>query len=166
MTAPDLHSPRVTAIIPAYNAAAFVRNAIDSALAQAWPNIEVLVIDDGSTDDTASILQAYGEAIRVVSPPNGGLSNARNRGIHEATGTYVAFLDADDRWLPGKIARQVQALTDNPQAGFCSTVTQVEAPDGTPTGEWGCPQIDTSLLHTLFLFLKIKFQYGLSPFEP
>jgi len=144
-------APLVSVVIPAYNAAHFIRTAVDSVLAQTWPHREVLVIDDGSTDDTTRALQAYGEAIRIISKPNGGLSSARNRGIQEARGKYVAFLDADDHWLPEKLARQVEVMEGNPQVGFCSTATQVEAPDGEKLNNWPCPILQGSLLETLFL---------------
>lgn len=141
----------VSVVIPAYNAAAFINQAVDSALAQTYPQRDILVVNDGSIDDTARVLEAYGDAIQVIHQPNGGLSNARNRGICAARSEFVALLDADDRWLPSKLTRQVEVLQAHPQIGFCSTRTLVEAPDGTPTGEWLCPQLDGNLLRTLFL---------------
>jgi glycosyltransferase involved in cell wall biosynthesis len=141
----------VTVVIPAYNAAAFIRQAIDSVLTQTWPLREILVIDDGSTDATGQVLEDYGDSVRVVHKPNGGLSSARNRGIREAEGDLIAFLDADDRWLPDKLARQVKLMADHPDIGFCSTKTLVETPDGEPSGEWACPIVQDTLLKTLFL---------------
>jgi glycosyltransferase involved in cell wall biosynthesis len=141
----------VSVVIPAYNAAAFICQAVDSVLAQTHAPREILVINDGSTDDTPQVLEAYGNAIRVIHQPNGGLSNARNRGIREATGECVAFLDADDHWLPEKLARQVEVLSQRPAVGFCSTRTQVETPAGAITGEWSCPELQGSVLATLFL---------------
>lgn len=141
----------VSVVIPAYNAADFIAHALNSVLAQTYRRREVLVVNDGSTDDTVRVLQAYGDAIRIVHKSNGGLSSARNRGIREAAGEFVAFLDADDRWLPDKLARQVEILLRDPAVGFCSTRTLVEAPDGTLTGEWPCPKIEGTLLRTLFL---------------
>ena len=143
--------PLVSVVIPAYNAAAFVRVAVDSVLAQTWPAREIIVVNDGSTDDTATVLAEYGEAIRVVSQPNGGLPTARNSGILAARGELVAFLDADDRWLPDKLTLQVELMQSRPEVGFCSTVTRVESPDGAHTGTWGCPRIQGNLLRTLFL---------------
>jgi glycosyltransferase involved in cell wall biosynthesis len=138
-------------VIPAYNAAGFVGRAVDSVLAQTHQAREILVINDGSTDDTPQVLEAYGDRIRVIHQHNGGLSNARNRGIREARGDYVAFLDADDRWLPEKLARQVEILAQQPEIGFCSTRTLVETPTHEITGEWSCPRVEGSLLATLFL---------------
>lgn len=141
----------VSVVIPAYNAAAFITHAVDSALAQTYQRCEILIVNDGSTDDTARALEVYGDTIRILHQANSGLSNARNRGIRAARGELVALLDADDRWLPSKLARQVEILQANPRIGFCSTRTRVEAPDGTPTGEWSCPHIEGTLLQTLFL---------------
>lgn len=142
--------PIVSVVIPAFNAAAFVTQAVDSVLAQTWPHREILVINDGSTDNTLDVLTAYGNAIRVINKPNGGLSSARNRGIEEASGRYVAFLDADDRWLPAKLSRQVAVLEQTDKIGFCSTVAQVVDPDDQFLNTWSCPDIRGSLLQTLF----------------
>jgi teichuronic acid biosynthesis glycosyltransferase TuaG len=101
---------RVSVVIPAYNAAAFVAAAVDSALAQTYPEIEVVVVNDGSTDDTPQLLAAYGARIRVHHQPNAGLSAARNIGARLATGDWIAFLDADDLWLPKKIEAQIAAV--------------------------------------------------------
>ena len=141
----------VSVIIPAYNAAAWVRRAIDSALAQTYPQQEILVVNDGSTDTTAEVLAGYEAAIRVLTQPNGGLSSARNLGISEARGEFLAFLDADDYWLPEKLARQVACLQQDLSLGFCSTRTQVVSPDGEPLGTWDCPRMESTLLRTLFL---------------
>jgi len=100
-------TPKVSVIIPTYNYGRFVCQAVDSVLAQTWPNIEVIVIDDGSTDDTADRLKPYADKIRYIYQPNRGLSGARNAGIREAAGEYVAFLDADDLWTPQKIEAQM-----------------------------------------------------------
>ncbi|TVR59325.1 MAG: glycosyltransferase family 2 protein [Candidatus Competibacteraceae bacterium] len=143
--------PLVSVVIPAYNAAGFIARAVDSVLAQTYQRCEIRVVDDGSTDDTVRILETYGDALQVIRQPNGGLSNARNRGLAAAEGEYVAFLDADDRWLPDKLARQVAILEARPDIGFCSTRTRVEAPDGTCVGEWSCPHLEGTLLQTLFL---------------
>ena len=102
--------PLVSAIIPTYNRAHIVCDAIDSVLAQTYPHIEVIVVDDGSKDDTLQKLQAYGDRIRVFSQKNAGPAAARNRGITEARGELIAFLDSDDIWLPDKTERQVALL--------------------------------------------------------
>ncbi|OIQ00692.1 MAG: hypothetical protein AUK35_02270 [Zetaproteobacteria bacterium CG2_30_46_52] len=100
----------VTIIIPTYNYGSFVTRALDSALNQTYPNIEIVVVDDGSTDDTLARLSAYGNKIHVITQDNQGASAARNRGIEEASGDYIAFLDADDCYLPENIAKKVDCL--------------------------------------------------------
>jgi glycosyltransferase involved in cell wall biosynthesis len=101
------HQPLVTAIIPTYNMAVCIGDAIQSVLDQTYPSIEVLVVDDGSTDNTREVVDRYGERVRYLRQENAGQGAARNWAIRESKGTYVAFLDADDQWLPEKIARQV-----------------------------------------------------------
>jgi glycosyltransferase involved in cell wall biosynthesis len=142
--------PLVSVVIPAYNAAWCVRKAIDSVLAQDFHDFEVIVVDDGSTDRTAAVLAAYGDTIRVVSQRNGGLSSARNAGIRAARGELVAFLDADDWWLPGKLSLQVDLMAARPEVGFSSTAARVEDPKGAVVNIWGCPDWDGSfLIHLL-----------------
>lgn len=105
--------PTVSIIIPAYNAGDFIREAVDSALAQTYRDREVIVVDDSSTDDTPAILETYGDRIVVHRQANTGVSGARNTGAHLATGEWVAFLDADDVWRPTKLEAQL-AISDTP----------------------------------------------------
>jgi glycosyltransferase involved in cell wall biosynthesis len=109
----------VTTIIPAYNAEAFVGRAIDSALNQHHPQ-QIVVIDDGSTDDTARLVAAYGDAVELIRQPNGGVSSARNRGIDVARGDFIAFLDADDVWYPEKLTKQLALFAADPALGTVS----------------------------------------------
>jgi glycosyltransferase involved in cell wall biosynthesis len=97
----------VSVIIPSYNYARYLGEAIDSALGQTLPPLEVIVVDDGSTDDTPDVLAKYGDRIRVLRQKNAGVAVARNSGIAAARGEYVAFLDADDVWLPRKLELQM-----------------------------------------------------------
>lgn len=147
---PTTETPAVSVVIPAYNAAWCVRTAVDSVLAQSCRDFEVIVVDDGSTDDTARVLASYGERIRVVTKPNGGLSSARNAGIDAARGTFVAFLDADDRWFPDKLARQLALMAQRPTLAFCSTAARVEDPDGRAINEWRCIHCDQPTLEAIF----------------
>ena len=100
----------VAVVIPVYNGAHFVGKAIESVLAQTRPAAEVLVVNDGSTDNIEEVVGKYGAAVRTVSKPNGGLSSARNAGIRAASSRYVAFLDADDWWHPRKLEAQIAAI--------------------------------------------------------
>lgn len=143
-------APSVSVVIPAYNVAWCVGKAIDSALAQDWRDVEVIVVDDGSTDDTGVVLAGYGSAIRVIAQPNGGMSNARNAGIGAARGEFIAFLDADDWWLPTKLARQVRLMRERPDVGFCSCAARVENMDGSLANLWTCPGPQASMLAYLF----------------
>lgn len=111
--------PEVSVVIPSYNSAAYLPQAVDSVLAQTFRDVEVLVIDDGSTDDTAAVMGRYGEPVRYIRQPNGGVSRARNRGIEESRGRYVAFLDADDTWFPQKLERQLSALDGKTDYRVC-----------------------------------------------
>jgi glycosyltransferase involved in cell wall biosynthesis len=97
----------VSVVIPNYNCSGFLPAALDSVFAQTYPDIEVLVVDDGSTDDSLCVLDRYAGRIRVLRQPNQGVSAARNHGIRESRGELVAFLDADDLWHPEKLAKQV-----------------------------------------------------------
>jgi glycosyltransferase involved in cell wall biosynthesis len=103
----------VSVIIPAYNIAKHIGEAVESVLGQTYRQIETIVIDDGSTDGTLLVLERYGGKVRVVSQQNGGAGAARNRGILEATGEYLAFLDGDDIWYSDKLATQVAILSEN-----------------------------------------------------
>ena len=142
--------PAVSVVIPAFNAAWCLHKAIDSALAQEFRNFELLVIDDGSTDNTGAVLARYGDAIQVVRQPNGGLSNARNSGIRESRGEFVAFLDADDWWLPRKLARQVILMRTQPTVGFVSTSARIEDMEGKLLNMWACTTCKGPFLPHLF----------------
>lgn len=114
---------KVTALIPTYNRRRQVLSAIDSVLAQTAPVDEIIVVDDGSTDGTAeAVCSRHGSDVRVFRQGNAGVSAARNRGLREARGKWVAFLDSDDVWLPTKIERQFEALAAfGDEFGLCFT---------------------------------------------
>ncbi len=118
---PDL----VSVIIPTYNRSRLVCQAIDSGLAQTHPAVEVIVIDDGSTDDTAERLATYGARIRVIRQPNAGVCAARNNGMAAARGDYIALLDSDDHWLPWKLAAQLAAFRARPELQFVHADTMI-----------------------------------------
>lgn len=103
----------VSVVIPCYNAARFLPEALHSAVTQTHPPLEVLVIDDGSTDASAQVAENFGAPVRVLRQANQGEAVARNRGFDEASGEWIAFLDADDVWHPTKLERQVALMSDN-----------------------------------------------------
>jgi glycosyltransferase involved in cell wall biosynthesis len=117
-------SATVAVILPTYNRARYVREAIDSVLRLLEPPDEVIVVDDGSTDDTQAVLAGYGDAIRVVTKENGGASSARNAGAAVATADWLTFLDSDDLWLPQRMAILRQDLAEAP-AGVVAHVSNV-----------------------------------------
>lgn len=104
----------ISAVIPTYNSEACVSRAIDSVLAQTLPAEEILVVDDGSADQTAEAIRRYGGRVRYIHQENAGASVARNRGIQAARGEWIAFLDADDQWLPDRLRLQVRLLERHP----------------------------------------------------
>lgn len=110
--------PRVSVIIPTYNHAQFVVQAVESALAQTYADLEVIIVDDGSTDDTQAVLARYGAEINYIYQENQGLSAARNAGISVARGDYFLFLDADDLVLANKLELQVSIVDAQPDFGL------------------------------------------------
>lgn len=108
MTDPSPASPTVSVVIPTYNAADLLPDAVESVLAQTYRDFELIVVDDGSTDETPEVMERYADDVRYVRKENGGSASARNRGIREARGQYVALLDADDLWLPEKLEHQME----------------------------------------------------------
>jgi glycosyltransferase involved in cell wall biosynthesis len=119
-------SPKVSVIIPTYNRATKVCNAIDSVLSQTFSDLEVIVVDDGSSDQTDAVLQErYGDRIRCLTQPNQGASAARNTGMAAAHGEWIAFLDSDDLWEPEKLAWQIKAVEGfGNRCGVCYTDTR------------------------------------------
>lgn len=114
MKASNATSPSVSVIIPLYNAETFLAQTIESVLAQTHPPQQVIVVDDGSTDQSAQIAQRYGAAVELVRQPNAGGAQARNRGVALAHGDLLAFLDNDDWWVPEKLAWQIDVLRQSP----------------------------------------------------
>jgi glycosyltransferase involved in cell wall biosynthesis len=114
----------ISAIIPTFNSKQYVCEAVDSVLTQTYPNVEVVVIDDGSTDGTGDLLKSkYGNRIKYIVKPNGGPASARNLGIRNSRGEFIAFLDADDLWKPEKLERQIVAFSEETLLVGCSQKT-------------------------------------------
>jgi glycosyltransferase involved in cell wall biosynthesis len=106
--------PLVSVIIPVYNSARYLGEAVGSVLAQTYRPLEVILVDDGSTDDSAEVARSFGDAVRLYSQANGGVAAARNRGLAMAAGELLAFLDADDFWSEEKLSRQTAVLLADP----------------------------------------------------
>ena len=121
----------VSVILPVYNSGLTAISAIDSIVAQKYPNIEVIIINDGSTDDSLNIINTYVNCledhlrIKVVSQVNGGVSAARNRGISESNGDYLAFIDSDDQWVEGKLHYQIEFMNQNKDVAMSGTLTDI-----------------------------------------
>jgi glycosyltransferase involved in cell wall biosynthesis len=129
-------SPTVAAIVPAYNAAALLPRSIESILSQTVPVTEVIVVDDGSTDETRQVAESFGPPVKCISQPNAGLAGARNSGIRAATSEWIALLDADDRWLPNKIEQQLNAAARHPECVLLYSDATVVLPDGSIAGHF------------------------------
>jgi glycosyltransferase involved in cell wall biosynthesis len=127
--------PLVTALINTYNYGRYLPFAINSVLNQTYPNIEILVVDDGSTDHTPQVLEQYGDRIRVIRTQNGGQGHTFNVGIPEARGELVMLLDADDTWLPEKVERMVTLAAEQPKAAMLYHRFQNIGKDGSALGE-------------------------------
>ncbi len=123
MTTSTHHSapPVVSVILPTYNRAWSLRAAIDSVLEQHIEGSELIVVDDGSTDDTERLVSTYGRRLRYIHQTNRGVSAARNTGIRAAAGSLIALLDSDDAWLPGKLSAQLDFFEAHPEALICQT---------------------------------------------
>ena len=111
----------ISVIIPTYNAAAYIYEALDSVLAQTYKDYEIIVIDDGSTDDTKELIEVHYPAVKYFYVENNGVSAARNLGIVKAQGEFIAFLDADDMWLPEKLEKQLTVFGADESVGLVFT---------------------------------------------
>jgi len=109
--------PLVSVVIPTYNCP-FLSEAIKSALTQTYENIEIIIVDDGSTDKTRETVERYHSKVQYIYQENEGVSSARNNGIRASHGDYIAFLDADDVWLPDKLKEQISVFYDKKDIGF------------------------------------------------
>ncbi|MFU8830727.1 MAG: glycosyltransferase family 2 protein [Wenzhouxiangella sp.] len=128
---PGFRSPVVSVITPVFNGATWLGEALDSALAQTFPSIEIIVVNDGSTDDSLAIARSRAdncEKIRIIDQPNAGLPAARNRALKLARGAYLALLDADDAWFPNHLLLAMKAFEDDPDLGLVhSNIQRVDA---------------------------------------
>ena len=112
-------NPLVSCIIPVYNGERFLREALDSVFTQTWRPIDVIVVDDGSTDATPEVLAQYPHPIRILQQANAGPARARNQGLTAAKGDFIAFQDADDLWVPHKLTCQMERFLARPELELC-----------------------------------------------
>lgn len=119
-----MNKPLISCIIPVYNGERYLQEAIDSILAQTYQALEIIVADDGSTDETAAVVSSYGEQTRYLFQPNAGVAAACNLGIEAARGEFIAFLAADDLWHPEKLARQMARFQARPELNLCVSYIQ------------------------------------------
>ena len=116
-----MSDPLISCIVTVFNGERFLGEALDSILAQSYRRLEIIVVDDGSTDATAEVAARYAQRIRYLRQPNGGAASAKNRGLSVAQGELIAFLDADDIWHPDKLTRQQARLLTLPELTLCFT---------------------------------------------
>ena len=125
----------ISVIIPVYNGDRFISETIDSVIGQNYKNIEILVVDDGSTDKSAEIVKSY-KNVKYIYQNNRGPSSARNTGIDASNGAYIAFVDCDDIWYPQKLSVQEEFLSDNPEIGFVFARRKMITEKGIPKPPW------------------------------
>lgn len=160
-------SESVTVVIPAYNAAAYLPDAVASVLAQARPGLDLVIVDDGSTDDTPAVLARLEGPITRLRQTNQGVAAARNAGLAAATGALIAFVDADDVWPAGSLAALEQALAGPPAAAYAQGLTQLVRRNGagegwTPHGApWLAPQLGAGLYRRALIERVGTFDAGL-----
>jgi glycosyltransferase involved in cell wall biosynthesis len=149
----DMPSPAVSVVMPAFNAATFLDEAVQSILDQTFRDFEFIIVDDGSTDDTARILQKYTYAddrVKVYRQENQGMIAALNRGCRMAQGQFIARMDADDISLPHRLERQLEFLKGHPEIGIVGTRASKIDEEGSIIGEWHLPSNPKVLKWTLF----------------
>ncbi len=127
-------APRFSVIVPVFNGARTIGRALDSVLGQTHPAHEIIVVDDGSVDDTGAVVEGYGDRVRYLRQPNAGVSVARNRGVAEASGDWLAFLDADDWYLPDRLRWHAQWIERDPGLDFLTGEYEYRRPDGSLIG--------------------------------
>ena len=130
----------VSVIIPNYNYEKFIAETIESVLSQTYKNVEIIVVDDGSKDKSLEVLEKFGDKIRVIQQKNAGVSAARNHGVSFSKGEFIAFLDADDVWLPEKLERQIEKFASDDEIGLVHCSMTLINPLDEPIGEMNSGQ--------------------------
>ncbi len=143
--------PLFSVIIPTYNSASKITRAVKSVLAQTFKEYEIWVIDDGSTDETRSVLEPFGTQVHYHYQANQGVAGARNQGARYASGAYLAFLDADDWWYPEKLERVAQAISAAPEVGLFYSQVDFFNEAGTKLWTYHSEDRGSRNYHTLLL---------------
>ncbi len=149
-----MNSNKITILMPAYNTATYIEEAISSVLAQDFDTFELLIIDDGSTDGTVNIVRGFGDKrIRIISQEHSGISAALNRGLQEANTNYIARFDADDICLPGRLRKQYDFLENNPGYVICGGEAEYISANGEYLFDFKCPgysheALTAAIIHT------------------
>ncbi|NOQ64220.1 MAG: glycosyltransferase [Methyloprofundus sp.] len=129
------NTPHVTIVIPLYNVERYIASTLDSVLQQSWQDLEIIIVNDGSTDRSMAICQQFDDPrIRYVEQPNGGLAAARNAGIDHARGEYIGFIDADDIWYPEKVSRHLEHFASDPELGLSYSYSSLMDEEGKDVG--------------------------------
>jgi glycosyltransferase involved in cell wall biosynthesis len=149
--------PNVSVVIPTYNSAHLLDDALQSVLEQTYKDFEIIVVDDGSTDNTAEVISKYDDKLRYFRVDNGGPAKARNYGISKSTGKYIAFLDADDKWLPTKLEKQMNMFEQNPEFGMVFTENSLFDARGIYKNSLGKDRLlkGNNLAQNIFLYSNI-----------
>jgi glycosyltransferase involved in cell wall biosynthesis len=133
------HLPLVTVVVPVHNGERHLADTLESALAQTYGRLEVIVVDDGSTDGSASVAQRF-DQVRLLTQTNQGVAAARNAGVIRGRGSFIAFMDQDDLWMPDKISAQILALLGDPAAGYALTLHRRFVTPGQVRPAWVQPE--------------------------
>lgn len=151
--------PRVSVVIPAFDAEQFLGEAIESCLAQTYPQVETIVVDDGSGDRTAAVASEF-EGITLIRQKNRGVAAARNAGVAAGTGELVAFLDADDAMLPRRLEVQIGHLLANPEIGYVLAMQETFVEDGAPLPFWARGEAATIYPMSMVLSRRLFEEMG------
>jgi glycosyltransferase involved in cell wall biosynthesis len=150
----------ISVVVPVHNGAAFYASAIESIMAQEWPALEIVVVDDGSTDGLAECVRS-GVAVRYIYQDRHGPAASRNAGVRESTAPLIAFLDVDDRWTKGHLGRLTDALNEHPEAGFAQGLMRqfILQPDGRTSlsGPYRMPYLGSCLFRREVLEQRVGF---------
>ena len=155
-----INHPMVSVIIPAYNAAEFLAATIASVQKQTFSDWELLIINDGSTDDTVAVVREYQETnhnIHLIHQLNQGVSSARNLGVEKSKGQIIAFLDADDQWLPNKLQQHLEHFQSNSRLGVSFAQVEILTQAGEPTGQVSSSRLTASSASSFCLRLNSLF---------